>query len=41
LGGSDVRYNAENYLQYGGDFLVIGEGEETMCELVRAIRKFG
>lgn len=34
LGGPDVRYNAENYLMHGVDFLVIGEGEQTMLELV-------
>ena len=35
LGGPDVRYNAENYLRQGADFIVMGEGEETMLELVR------
>lgn len=34
LGGPDVRYNAENLLNFGADFLVIGEGEETFFELV-------
>ena len=33
LGGPDVTYNIENYLQAGADFLVIGEGEETTFEL--------
>src|SRR5690349_905352 len=33
LGGPDVRYNAENYLRSGADFIVMGEGEETMLEL--------
>jgi radical SAM superfamily enzyme YgiQ (UPF0313 family) len=28
LGGPDVRYNAENFLIHGADYLVIGEGEE-------------
>ncbi|MBR9831773.1 B12-binding domain-containing radical SAM protein [Acidiluteibacter ferrifornacis] len=32
LGGPDVTYNWENYLKYGADFLVIGEGEETFLE---------
>lgn len=32
LGGPDVTYNWENYLQNGADFLVIGEGEETFLE---------
>ncbi|HYG20822.1 MAG TPA: radical SAM protein [Ohtaekwangia sp.] len=34
LGGPDVRYNAENYLRQSADILVMGEGEETMLELV-------
>lgn len=35
LGGPEVRYSAENFLRYGADYIVIGEGEETMTELVR------
>ncbi|RZJ35768.1 MAG: B12-binding domain-containing radical SAM protein [Flavobacterium sp.] len=38
LGGPDVTYNCENYLKSGADFLVIGEGEETMAELYKVIR---
>lgn len=34
LGGPDVTYNIENYLKHGADFIVIGEGENTMFELV-------
>jgi len=37
LGGPDVRYNAENLLEAGADFLVIGEGEETFYELTQAL----
>lgn len=37
LGGPDVTYNIENYLEAGADFLVIGEGEETTFELYTAI----
>ncbi len=37
LGGPDVTYNIENYLIAGADFIVIGEGEVTMFELVAAI----
>jgi radical SAM superfamily enzyme YgiQ (UPF0313 family) len=37
LGGPDVRYNAENLLAAGADFLVIGEGEETFYELSQAL----
>jgi radical SAM superfamily enzyme YgiQ (UPF0313 family) len=35
LGGPDLTYNWENYLTYGADFLVIGEGEETMLEFCK------
>jgi radical SAM superfamily enzyme YgiQ (UPF0313 family) len=37
LGGPEVRYSAENFLHYGADYIVIGEGEETMSELVRSL----
>lgn len=37
LGGPDVTYNCENYLNHGADYLVIGEGEETYFELTQAI----
>ena len=37
LGGPDVTYNIENYLQSGADFLIIGEGEETSFELCQAL----
>jgi len=37
LGGPDVTYNCKNYLQAGAQYLVIGEGEETMHELYLAI----
>ncbi len=37
LGGPDVRYNAENLLNHGADFLVIGEGEETFYELSQSL----
>lgn len=37
LGGPDVRYNAKNYLKAGADFIVMGEGEATMLELVQTI----
>ncbi|MCE7992753.1 MAG: B12-binding domain-containing radical SAM protein [Roseivirga sp.] len=35
MGGPDVTYNTENYLKNGADYLVIGEGENTMLELVQ------
>ena len=37
LGGPEVRYSAENFLRYGADYIVIGEGEETMSELVTCL----
>ena len=37
LGGPDVTYNTEGYLSFGADFLVIGEGEISFYELVKAI----
>lgn len=39
LGGPDVKYNAENLLNYGADYLVIGEGEETFFELVNLLNQ--
>ena len=37
LGGPDITYNCENYLNTGADFLIIGEGEQTTLELYHAI----
>ncbi|MCL6294425.1 B12-binding domain-containing radical SAM protein [Jejuia spongiicola] len=39
LGGPDVTYNCENYLNTGVNFLIIGEGEQTTLELYNAIVK--
>lgn len=38
IGGPDVTYNLDNYLNCGFDFAVIGEGEQTMLELFQAIK---
>lgn len=38
LGGPDVTYNTTNYLQSGAQYIVIGEGEETLYELYLAIK---
>jgi anaerobic magnesium-protoporphyrin IX monomethyl ester cyclase len=38
LGGPEVRYSSENFLRKGADAVVIGEGEETMLELVHCFR---
>lgn len=37
LGGPEVRYNATEFLDYGADYVVIGEGEKTMHELISAL----
>ncbi|ELR71215.1 Radical SAM domain protein [Fulvivirga imtechensis AK7] len=37
LGGPEVTYNTRGFLDHGADFLVIGEGEETMLELITAL----
>lgn len=37
LGGPEVRHHAKELLHYGADFIVMGEGEETMLELIQAI----
>ncbi|GMR25589.1 MAG: radical SAM protein [Ignavibacteria bacterium] len=37
LGGPDVKYNVENFLNHGADYLVIGEGEESFCELIKVL----
>lgn len=34
LGGPEVRNHAKNFLKYGADAIVFGEGEETMLELI-------
>ena len=39
LGGPDITYNQEAYLKAGADFLIIGEGEQTMTELVQHIKE--
>ncbi len=39
LGGPDVTYNTKDYLENGADFIVIGEGENTIFELVQNIEK--
>ncbi len=36
LGGPDLRYNIDNYLATGADILVIGEGEQSMLDIVQA-----
>jgi len=37
VGGPDVTYNIDRYLAAGFDFIVIGEGEQTMLDLVNAL----
>ncbi len=38
LGGPEVRNHAEQFLKHGADALVIGEGEETMLQLVKCFK---
>lgn len=35
LGGPEVRNHAKNFLHHGADYIVFGEGEQTMLELVQ------
>lgn len=37
LGGPEVRNYCENFLTYGADYIVIGEGEESTLELIKAL----
>lgn len=37
LGGPEVRNHMENFLSHGADYLVLGEGEQTMLALVQAV----
>jgi radical SAM superfamily enzyme YgiQ (UPF0313 family) len=37
LGGPEVRYHIDKFLNHGADFLVVGEGEESMYELCQFI----
>lgn len=39
LGGPEVRNHIENFLEHGADVLVLGEGEQTMLELVQVFGK--
>lgn len=38
LGGPEVTHNIKNFLLNGADYIVIGEGEQTMLELVTFIQ---
>ncbi|MDG2331309.1 MAG: radical SAM protein [Flavobacteriales bacterium] len=37
IGGPDVTYNLENYLQQQFDYSIIGEGEQTAHELIQSL----
>lgn len=39
LGGPDVKYNSENLLKAGADFIVVGEGEETTLKLIQTLEE--
>ena len=38
LGGPEVTAHVDRFLRFGADVVVIGEGEQTMLELVEAIQ---
>lgn len=37
LGGPEVTHHAENFLNIGADYIIVGEGEVTMLELIKNI----
>jgi len=39
LGGPEVKNHAQNFLMFGADIIVFGEGEATMLELVACIEQ--
>lgn len=39
MGGPDVTYNIQDYLDNGADYIVIGEGENTMLELIEHLQE--
>jgi anaerobic magnesium-protoporphyrin IX monomethyl ester cyclase len=39
LGGPEIRYNAVDFINFGADYLVIGEGEETSFELIKTLNE--
>ena len=39
LGGPDVRHNVEGYLGAGAQVLVVGEGEQSMLEIVQTVQQ--
>ncbi|MCD6064281.1 MAG: radical protein [Flavipsychrobacter sp.] len=41
LGGPEVRNHANDFLLYGADIIVFGEGEQTMLEVVKCIEHKG
>lgn len=38
LGGPEVRNHIDNFLNYGADFIIVGEGEESMLELTLSLK---
>jgi radical SAM superfamily enzyme YgiQ (UPF0313 family) len=40
LGGPDITYNQSSYLAAGADFLIIGEGEQSMHELLLTFKEY-
>lgn len=38
LGGPEVRHHAKGFLETGADIVIVGEGEQTMLELVQCLK---
>ncbi len=39
LGGPDITHNTKDYLSVGADLVIIGEGEQTLLEVIQSIEK--
>ncbi len=39
LGGPEVRHHAQSFLETGADVICVGEGEETMLEIIKCFDK--
>lgn len=37
LGGPEVKHHAEKFIEHGADYIVVGEGEETMHDLLTTL----
>ena len=39
LGGPEVKNHAQNFLLYGADIIVFGEGEQTMLDIIKTLEQ--